>query len=74
MEFSECASYCGTSCRSLGDVKEVCNRACHPGCVCKDGLYLTEENTCVEVQECGCSYEGEIYEAGAIIDKGTLSW
>ena len=74
MEYKECAGLCGSTCKSLSDVKEVCQTACHPGCVCKEGLYLTDDNTCVEIQDCSCYYEGEMYEAGTIITKDSLSW
>ena len=74
MVFDECGGYCGRTCRSIGDVQEVCVAACYPGCVCEEGLYLTEEHTCVEVQDCGCYYEGEMYEPGAEVIIGSLAW
>lgn len=74
MEYHECSGLCGNTCKSLSNVKEVCRADCKPGCTCKEGLYLTEDNTCVEIQDCGCFYEGEMYEAGATTIVDSLTW
>ena len=74
MVFEECGGFCGRTCKSIGDVWEVCAAVCSPGCVCEEGLYLTEHHTCVEVQDCGCFYEGQMYEPGATVSMDTMIW
>ena len=74
MEFDECGGYCGRTCKSIGNVQEVCESSCSPGCVCSEGLYLTESNTCVEIQDCGCYYEGQMYKPGATVSAGSMVW
>ena len=72
--FTECATVCEQTCRSIGMERQVCQTACHPGCACPEGLYLTEEDTCVEVQDCGCYYDGKMYEAGEKFIRKGHTW
>ncbi|XP_076823877.1 von Willebrand factor-like isoform X2 [Clavelina lepadiformis] len=71
MEYKECAGYCEATCRSIGDADNTCEKSCHPGCVCADGLYLSEDGTCIEAQDCGCYYLGEMYNPNDQLTTGS---
>jgi len=74
MIYADCA-ICEKSCKSLPTQSEDCQTVeCHPGCVCPEGLYRTEEDTCVEMQDCDCYYDGKMYEANEKFIQDGHTW
>ncbi|CAJ0932965.1 unnamed protein product, partial [Ranitomeya imitator] len=66
MEYRECDSACPNTCtnpeRSL-----VCDSHCTDGCFCPAGMVFDDINNsgCVPVQQCSCTYNGQVYASGA---------
>ncbi|XP_053545258.1 mucin-5AC-like [Bombina bombina] len=40
---------------------------CVSGCICPKGLYLSDNKTCIPVEECPCQHNGISYQPGQII-------
>ncbi|XP_039268050.2 mucin-5B-like isoform X2 [Styela clava] len=72
MEYHECDSLCSTTCRAFGDNPMVCD-SCNEGCFCPKGTYLTEDQTCVPLEKCECTYLGAIYKPGEKLDLNSIS-
>jgi len=37
-------------------------------------MYLSEAGKCVELQDCGCYYEGQMYEPGQTVQRNAYTW
>ncbi|XP_033095406.1 IgGFc-binding protein-like, partial [Anneissia japonica] len=63
--FDSCASACQPSCANFSS--DVCTEFptsdCVEGCVCNEG-FVSQNDTCVEPSECGCTWNGRYYEIG----------
>ena len=73
MEYSDCA-ICENTCKSIGSSEEENTESSTPGCICSEGLYRTEEDTCVEIQDCSCYYNDKMYDPGEKIVEGNQIW
>ncbi|XP_078538892.1 uncharacterized protein LOC144823878 [Lissotriton helveticus] len=63
------AHKCQATCRSLSEPDNSCGVTILPvdGCVCPEGMYLDESSKCVEVEECGCYYQGSSMAPGEVV-------
>nr|XP_026693636.1 LOW QUALITY PROTEIN: von Willebrand factor-like [Ciona intestinalis] len=69
LEYRECGGDCVSKCSTLGGI--MCDRMCHPGCYCPQNLYLNDDGTCVEMEKCGCIYQGVKYTAGEAMETSS---
>uniref|UniRef100_A0A3B1II43 VWFD domain-containing protein n=1 Tax=Astyanax mexicanus TaxID=7994 RepID=A0A3B1II43_ASTMX len=65
LEHSECSRPCQDTC-SNQQTSQVCAEHCVDGCFCPSGTVFNdiEKNGCVSVNECPCTHNGNIYQAG----------
>ncbi|XP_059181103.1 alpha-tectorin-like [Centropristis striata] len=56
-----CGTDCGHTCASSTDA--TCEQVCSEGCFCDEG-FLRSGTSCVDVESCGCQYDGFYYNAG----------
>ncbi|XP_053546112.1 IgGFc-binding protein-like [Bombina bombina] len=59
-----CSSGCPSTCLSL-TTSTSCDALCKEGCACDTGFVLSA-GQCVPMYECGCSFNGQYYKAGAV--------
>lgn len=71
MEYRECGGDCVSTCQGI---THACPAVCHPGCYCKEDLFLNGDDMCVEMSQCECYYEGEMYVAGESLEKTGFTW
>uniref|UniRef100_H2YMM4 von Willebrand factor n=1 Tax=Ciona savignyi TaxID=51511 RepID=H2YMM4_CIOSA len=67
--YRECSSTCHSTCRSISDQSVRCDESCVQGCNCPDGLYLSEEGSCVKREQCECYHNGRSYRAFEVIHR-----
>ncbi|XP_018601004.2 IgGFc-binding protein isoform X1 [Scleropages formosus] len=60
-----CANTCGTSCASL-TMPNTCSNQCFEGCQCDSG-FVSNGNSCVSMNSCGCIYEGQYLKVGQYV-------
>ncbi|XP_052794204.1 uncharacterized protein LOC128227575 [Mya arenaria] len=53
-QYHECASACRTHCRDMELADSACLDECIPGCHCPASQLISDEATCVNVEECTC--------------------
>ncbi|XP_056382867.1 mucin-5AC-like isoform X2 [Hyla sarda] len=65
MLYRECGSPCMKSC-SDPERHLVCDEHCVEGCYCPPGYIFDDvgSNECIRIEECPCSYNGNIYQPG----------
>ncbi|XP_071037337.1 zonadhesin isoform X32 [Parasteatoda tepidariorum] len=51
-QYYDCIPDCGNTCNSYGRTDILCPEICKPGCFCKPGLVLNDENKCVKPEFC----------------------
>ncbi|XP_077553611.1 uncharacterized protein LOC144168516 [Haemaphysalis longicornis] len=77
--YSDCAYRCNQTCnvflRALvADGKCLGNDACVPGCRptsdCEAPFVWLDYDTCIDPEECSCSFEGQILGANQVVDRG----
>ncbi|XP_077863803.1 SCO-spondin-like [Saccoglossus kowalevskii] len=64
----QCHGTCPRSCNALSNSVE-CLDTCEPGCHCPENQLLDKNGVCVETENCGCFYDGEMYAIGEIVKK-----
>ncbi|XP_065176864.1 zonadhesin-like isoform X1 [Sycon ciliatum] len=67
-QYRECGSSCPPSCSAVDANPMDCTDICIDGCACKDG-YFSNGTLCYKQSDCSCSYMGEYYEPGAVIER-----
>uniref|UniRef100_A0A8C5WM78 VWFD domain-containing protein n=1 Tax=Leptobrachium leishanense TaxID=445787 RepID=A0A8C5WM78_9ANUR len=69
-------SACQKTCRSLSEPDLTCSFSirCVPGCLCPDGLVLSNNGSCIPKEECPCLYNGEVYHNGESIQQDCNTW
>lgn len=76
--FGQIYQPCGNSCqRSCSDIShgEMCKGSCTEGCYCPSGQTLDENEECIPIATCPCSYRGRKYPAGYVdIRNKTRAW
>ncbi|XP_061222414.1 IgGFc-binding protein-like [Neopsephotus bourkii] len=60
-----CTRTCDFTCSSLS-VAAPCTWSCFEGCQCDEG-FLFDGDTCVSMEQCGCSHQGRYLKAGETI-------
>ncbi|XP_061438597.1 von Willebrand factor isoform X2 [Rhineura floridana] len=60
--YQQCGSPCNQTCRSLSYPDTNCNEFCMEGCYCPVGLFLDQQEDCVQRSQCSCYYDGEIFQ------------
>ena len=52
-EWNNCGSACPSKCSdSVPSVPPICNFQCVPGCFCKNGYKLDDDENCIHQDEC----------------------
>lgn len=57
-----CVDTCSLTCSALSDTPP-CRDRCAEGCQCDAG-FLSDGETCVPIEKCGCYHQGVYYEVG----------
>ncbi|XP_043915177.1 mucin-5AC-like [Protopterus annectens] len=73
MVYSYNVTSCEKSCRALNFQDVTCDIqfASVDGCVCEEGTYLTEDDTCVPKESCPCYYKSLVIQPGEVLhDSG----
>lgn len=61
--FEECGDECFRTCADLQSNKP-CKKSCVEGCRCPPGQVLDDQNECVPIASCPCSYKGLEFKPG----------
>lgn len=74
MIYDECASSCPKTCYSPKGTS--CNEPCYPDCRCPDGMFIdiNRNFTCVQLNQCMCTYSGTTYAPGSSITADCNNW
>ncbi|XP_069460993.1 IgGFc-binding protein-like [Ambystoma mexicanum] len=60
--YDVCTSDCAITCNGLSP-PAGCTTTCKEGCACDEG-YVLNVDQCVQISDCGCSFNGVYYKAG----------
>ncbi|XP_043083626.1 mucin-2 [Puntigrus tetrazona] len=71
MKYSYGVTSCGSTCRSLSEQDNICQGSFTPvdGCICSEGTYLSEGDSCVHADQCPCYYGNQVIEPSAVFYK-----
>ena len=74
MEYTECATKCQRTCKTLYMVMPPeCMNECIPGCQCMHGTFLHHDQ-CIPADECPCVYRNKEYASGDTMPIGCNKW
>lgn len=62
--YEECSDKCYRSCADIDSMPSTCHTKCVEGCRCPDGEALDENNECIPIGLCPCTYKGLTFNSG----------
>ncbi|XP_048357601.1 IgGFc-binding protein-like [Sphaerodactylus townsendi] len=60
--YESCSRSCDLTCAGLSAAPSLCTQKCFEGCQCDAG-YMSDGETCVPMERCGCVYNGHYIKA-----------
>lgn len=61
--YEQCGDACSRTCDDLQE-ETICKTTCVEGCRCPSGQVLDENNECIPIASCPCSYKSLTFNPG----------